>query len=72
MILGGIYSASWAGERWESCLLSILFFIIGIVIVFFAYAFFENFMSQGLPIISIGITTVLGGIIGLSSSLFYI
>ena len=72
MILGGIYSASWAGERWESCLLSILFFIIGIVIVFFAYAFFENFMSQGLPIISIGITTVLGGIIGLSSSVFFI
>ena len=72
MILGGIYSASWAGERWESCLLSILFFIIGIVIVFFAYAFFEIFMSQGLPIISIGITTVLGGIIGLSSSVFFI
>lgn len=71
MILGGIYSASWAGERWESCLLSILFFIIGIVIVFFAYLFFASCM-EGLPFISIGITTVLGGIIGLSSSIFFI
>lgn len=72
MILGGFYSAFWVGEMWESCLLRILFFIIGMAIVLFVYVCFGVFMSHGLPIISIGITTVLGGIIGLSSSIFFI
>lgn len=72
MILGGFYSAFWVGEMWESCLLRILFFIIGMAIMLFVYVCFGVFMSHGLPIISIGITTVLGGIIGLSSSIFFI
>lgn len=69
-ILGGIYFA-YIGGNLGGCLLSILFFIFGFVIVFSAYSFFAICMDQGLPFISIGITTVLGGIIGLSSSRFF-